>query len=279
MCFVIFQFKVNMKIRLLIILATIPIIIGCNNDGPSMTGKPVFKTFEDSLSYALGVQLGMNTRRDSLNLNFDNYAKGYKAGKDSANIMFPDSIMSKVISQLQQKLQEKQAKQELQIEQQRQEKSKELEKTNDQFLADFKTKSGVKISKSGLMWEIIKEGTGQTPKPDDILKIKFIASFSNGEVFDSMAKNNPVEFPVRGLFPGWEEATRNMKVGGKYRFVFPPELAFGQRGSGPIPPNAIIIFEMELLDAKKVEMPANMQVQPLPPDAQPIPNLPPPNKK
>ena len=263
----------------MILLAIIPFFIGCNNDGPSMTGKPEFKTFEDSLSYALGLQLGMNTRRDSLSLNFENYAKGYKAGKDSMNIAFPDSVLGKVINQLQQKLQVKQMEQEQKIEQQRQEKSKELAKTNDQFLAEFKKKPGVKISNSGLMWEVIKEGNGKTPKPEDILKLKFIASFSNGEVFDSMAKNNPVEFPVRGLFPGWEEATRNMKVGGKYRFVFPPELAFGQRGSGPIPPNAIIIFEMELLDAKKVEMPANMQVQPLPPDAQPIPNQPPPDKK
>lgn len=279
MCFIIFQFKVNMKIKLIIILAIIPLFFGCNNDGPSMTDKPEFKTLDDSISYALGVQLGMNTRRDSLNLNFDNYTKGYKAGKDSANIAFPDSIMGMVISKLQQKLQTKQAQQEQQFEQQRQEKSKELAKTNEQFLAEFKSKSGVKISKTGLMWEVLKEGTGKSPKPEDILKLKFIASFSNGEVFDSMAKNTPVEFPVRGLFPGWEEATRQMRVGGKYRFVFPPELAFGSRGSGPIPPNAIIIFELELLDAKKIEMPANMQVQPLPPDAQPIPNQPPPNPR
>ena len=268
-----------MKIKLLIFIAIIPFLIGCNNEGPSMTGKPEFKTFDDSLSYALGVQLGMNTRRDSLNLNFDNYAKGYKDGRDSANIIFPDSVMGMIIGRLQQKLQVKQMEQEQKFEQQRQEKSKELAKTNEQFLADFKQKPGVKISKSGLMWEVIKEGTGRTPKPEDILKIKFIASFSNGEVFDSMAKNNPVEFPVRGLFPGWEEATRQMKVGGKYRFVFPPNLAFGERGSGPIPPNAIIIFDVELLDAKKMEIPANMQIQPLPPDAQPIPNQASPDKK
>lgn len=273
------NFKVFMKIRILIISAIIPFLIGCNNDGPSMIGKPEFKTFEDSLSYALGVQLGMNTRRDSLNLNFDNYAKGYKAGRDSSNIAFSDSVLGVIISRLQQKLQVRQMEQEQQFEKQRQEKSKELEKTNDQFLAEFKAKPGVKISKSGLMWEVIKEGTGRKPTPDDILKIKFIASFSNGEVFDSMAKNNPVEFPVRGLFPGWEEATQQMKVGGKYRFVFPPSLAFGKRGSGPIPPNAIIIFEVELLDAKKFEMPANMQIQPLPPDAQPVPNQVEPNKK
>ncbi len=260
-------------------MAIIPLIIGCDNDGTSMTGKPEFKTFDDSLSYALGVQLGANARRDSLNLNFENYAKGFKAGKDSANIAFPDSVMGMVISKLQQRLQSKQMQQEQQFEQQRQEKSKELAKTNEQFIAEFKSKSGVKISKTGLMWEVLKEGKGQTPKPEDILKIKFVASFSNGEVFDSMAKNNPVEFPVRGLFPGWEEATRQMKVGGKYRFVFPPDLAFGPRGSGPIPPNAIIIFEVDLLDAKKIEMPPNMQIQQLPPDAQPIPNQPPPDKR
>jgi|GEM_PF-485456 len=268
-----------MKIKMLMIIAIIPLLIGCNNEGPSMIGKPEFKTFDDSLSYALGVQLGINARRDSLNLNFENYAKGYKAGRDSANIALSDSILGLIISRLQQKIQVRQMEQEQKFEQQRQEKSKELAKTNNQFLAEFKAKPGVKISKSGLMWEVIKDGTGRTPKPDDILKIKFIASFSNGEVFDSVAKNNPVEFPVRGLFPGWEEATRQMKVGGKYRFVFPPNLAFGERGSGPIPPNAIIIFEVELLDAKKVEIPANMQIQPLPPDAQPIPNQVPPNKK
>lgn len=268
-----------MKIRLILIMAILPILIGCNSDKASLTGKPEFKNFDDSLSYALGVQLGLNTRRDSLNLNFENYAKGYKNGKDSTNIVFSDSVLGVVISRLQQRIQVRQMELEQKFEQERQEKSKELSKTNDQFLADFKSRPGTKISKTGLMWQVLQEGKGPTPKPEDILKIKFIASFSNGEVFDSMAKNNPIEFPVRGLFPGWEEATRQMKVGGKYRFVFPPELAFGPRGSGPIPPNAIIIFEVELIETKKMEMPANMQIQPLPPDAQPVPNQPPPDRR
>lgn len=247
------------------------VFVACSLDKKDVIKTMKFETFEDSLSYALGVQLGSNARRDSLKLNMDIYQKGYFDGRDSSKLILPDSVIGAVIGKLHRDLQEKQAIREQQFEQQRQEKAKELAKTNDQFLADYKNKPGVKISKSGLMWEVIKEGTGRTPTPEDILKIKFTVSFSNGEVFDSMAKNNAVEFPVRGLFPGWEEATQKMKVGGKYRFVFPPQLAFGSRGSGMIPPNAILIFDVELVDVKKFEMPPNMQIQPVPP---PNPNNP-----
>lgn len=265
------KFKTLLQIIALSAFASL-LIFGCDSkdsvpqDG---SGKAKFSTFEDSLSYALGLQLGGYARRDSLKLNFAYYEKGYKDAMDSSNIALPDSAIQIVMAKLQEQAQIRQMQNEEKAMKEREAKSKEIAATANKFFEDFKVKPGVKTTKSGLMYQVIKAGSGATPNVDDVLTLKFVASFTNGEVFDSMAKNNPVQFPVRGLFPGWEEAARLMKVGGKYKFVFPANLAFGDKGSGPIPPNAPIIFELELIDSKKIEMPAGMQMQPPPQQGQP----------
>ena len=176
-----------------------------------------------------------------------------------------DSAVSIVFGKFQTLMQERQTNQMAQLEAQQKAKAAELQKLTATFLADNKKKSGVKETASGLQYKIIKEGTGKAITPNDLIKMKFVASFATGEVFDSTAKHNAIQFPAQRVFPGWDEAAKLMKVGGKYQFVFPPKLAFGDKGSGPIPPNAIIIFDVEVLDAQPMpEMPQGMQIQPQP---------------
>jgi peptidylprolyl isomerase len=106
---------------------------------------------------------------------------------------------------------------------------------------------------SGLKYVIISQGSGNNPKPGDVVAVNYSAFLSNGTKFDSsVERDEPLIFTVgRGqVIKGWDEAIVLLKKGGKARFVLPPELAYGQQGVGPIPPNSTLTFDVELIDIK-----------------------------
>jgi len=241
------------------------LIFGCNKKEPT-TSKAELKTFDDSLSYVLGMQLAEQTHRDSIKINIDLYSRGYKDGSDTnkKNRIINDSGVAIVFGKFQTIIQQKQAAQMAQYEAQQKAKAEELQKLTANFLSENRKKPGVKETKSGLQYEILKQGTGRSIQPNDVIKMKYVAYFPTGEVFDSLYKSAPTQFPAQKIFPGWEEAASLMRIGGKYKFVFPPKLAFGEKGSGPIPPNAIIIFDVEVIDAQPIpqQLQQGIQVQP-----------------
>jgi FKBP-type peptidyl-prolyl cis-trans isomerase len=120
------------------------------------------------------------------------------------------------------------------------------------FLAANKAKKGVKTTESGLQYEVLKAGTGASPKKTDVVRVHYHGTLIDGKVFDSTIKDKkePAEFPVNRVIAGWTEALQLMKVGDKWRLVIPSELAYKERGTpgGPIPPNAVLVFEVELLE-------------------------------
>jgi FKBP-type peptidyl-prolyl cis-trans isomerase FkpA len=120
------------------------------------------------------------------------------------------------------------------------------------FLAKNKTVSGVVTTTSGLQYQVIKQGTGAQPKPTDVVKVHYTGALLNGEVFDSSyARNEPIDFPLNQVIPGWSEGVALMTVGSKYKFWIPSALAYGEAGSPPtIGPNATLVFEVELLETK-----------------------------
>lgn len=116
--------------------------------------------------------------------------------------------------------------------------------------ADASAKVGTKATTaSGLAYEIMKAGTGACPGVDDTVLVHYEGRLTNGQVFDSSyQRGQPAPFPVGGLIPGWTEGLQLMKVGAKYRFVIPANLGYGAEGAGGvIPPNATLLFEVELL--------------------------------
>jgi len=121
------------------------------------------------------------------------------------------------------------------------------------FLAENAKKEGVKTTASGLQYKIIKSGTGESPKPTDTVKVHYHGTLIDGTVFDSsVQRGQPVTFPVERVIPGWVEALQLMKVGDKWQLFIPAKLAYGDRSPGPaIPPNSVLIFEVELLGIVK----------------------------
>ena len=106
---------------------------------------------------------------------------------------------------------------------------------------------------SGLVYESLKDGTGVSPKASDTVRVHYRGTFpDSGKEFDSsIARGQPLEFPLSGVIPCWTEGVQKMKVGGKAKLICPPSIAYGARGAGGvIPPNATLNFEVELLGIK-----------------------------
>lgn len=116
--------------------------------------------------------------------------------------------------------------------------------------ADAAKEAGASVSKSGLVYRSLNDGTGASPAATDSVKVHYRGTFPDGREFDSSYKRGkPAEFPLNRVIPCWTEGVQRMKVGGKAKLTCPPSIAYGERGAGgAIPPNATLQFEIELLD-------------------------------
>jgi len=126
-----------------------------------------------------------------------------------------------------------------------------LAAANDAIDKAAKEKGAVKTS-SGMVYISIKDGKGKSPSASSTVEVNYRGTLTDGKEFDSSYKRNQsLSFPLNGVIPCWTEGVQKMKVGGKAKLVCPPELAYGSRGAGSaVPPNATLIFEVELLDIK-----------------------------
>ena len=119
----------------------------------------------------------------------------------------------------------------------------------DAVLAAAAKEAGAQVTKSGLIYRSLKDGAGSSPAATDRVKVHYKGSFPDGKEFDSSYKRNePTQFPLNGVIPCWTEGVQLMKTGGKAKLTCPSAIAYGTRGAGGvIPPNATLVFEIELL--------------------------------
>lgn len=121
----------------------------------------------------------------------------------------------------------------------------------NEYLTKNKARTGVKVTASGLQYEVLKAGFGPKPKSTDKVQVHYHGTLIDGTVFDSSVdRKEPVEFPVTGVIPGWVEALQLMSVGDKWKLTIPSALAYGPRGRPGIPANSVLVFEVELLAIK-----------------------------
>lgn len=122
----------------------------------------------------------------------------------------------------------------------------------ESFLAGNRGKPGVQATTSGLQYQVIKQGEGPRPGTESTVKVHYEGKLLDGEVFDSsIQRGEPAQFALNQVIPGWTEGLQLMPVGSKFRFWIPAELAYGDHGAGPIPPNSMLTFEVELLEIVK----------------------------
>ncbi len=116
------------------------------------------------------------------------------------------------------------------------------------FLSENAKKPGITTTASGLQYQVLQEGKGRQPKETDVVRVNYAGSLVDGREFD---RGEGIEFPLNRVIPGWTEGLQLMKEGGKTRFFIPSDLAYGERGAGGvIPPNAALVFEVELVSVK-----------------------------
>jgi FKBP-type peptidyl-prolyl cis-trans isomerase FklB len=208
--------------------------------------SPQLKDQKDKVSYSIGMNIGFNLSRQKVDINPDILAAGIKdaiAGKPQLTSDQVKDIMAQFEKDMEQK----------------QKQAAEKNKTDGaKFLEDNKKKPGVKTTASGLEYKSLKEGTGPQPKATDTVTVNYRGTLIDGTEFDSSYKRGqPATFPLNGVIKGWTEALQLMKVGSKYQLFVPANLAYGERSVSPeIGPNATLIFEVELLDAKPPATPA-----------------------
>lgn len=203
--------------------------------------KADLSTDKGKLSYTIGQQIGRQMKGQNLDIDTDTLAASIAdalAGKESK--MKPEEMQAAMMK-AQQSMTEKMAAQ-----------GKENKEKGDQYLAQNKTKDGVKTTASGIQYQVIKPGTGKSPKATDMVKVHYVGTLIDGTEFDSSVKRGePAQFPLNQVIRGWTEGVQLMKVGEKTRFVIPSDLAYGPEGRPGIPPNSVLVFEIELLEISK----------------------------
>ncbi len=226
--------------------------------------KPTVET--DKFSYTIGYDIGRELQpllQDSVELNMDYIQKGLvdalHASTDTTSIsLLTKDEMTAVMQEFQAKMQ---ARQQVKMEERKkkyEERSKTAKADGEKFLAENKSKEGVKVTKSGMQYKIIQEGKGAIPKDTDKIKLHIIGKFLDGEEFQNTYKMDMVpEIALNDVnLKGWKEALTMMPVGSKWTVFLPPALAYGEQDTGVIPPNSVVVFDIELVDILQPEAPA-----------------------
>ena len=201
---------------------------------------PPLKTQKDKVSYIIGLDIGKNLQRQAIEVDPEIVTQGIKDAISGGKTALSEEEIKETMTAFQKEMMAKQQA----INKTVGEKNK---REGEAFLAENKGKEGVKTLPSGLQYKSLKEGSGRTPQATDTVTVQHRGTLTDGTEFDSSySRGKPESFPVNRVIPGWSEALQHMKEGSKWQLFIPPELGYGERGQGPIPPNSVLVFEVEL---------------------------------
>ena len=236
-------------------------VVGCNEKAVEEVKAPVLDTEVQKQAYGLGASIGMYMQRnleehDKLGLTLDKelIVRGFVDSIDGKAVIEKEEIQA-LLMNLDASMKEKQQAAAIAA-------SEASLAEGAKFLADNAKKEGVIVTESGIQYEVLTAGEGDTPAATDTVKVHYTGTFLNGESFDSSydGKGKPVVFPLNRVIKGWTEGVQLMSVGAKFKFTIPSDLAYGPNGNprGGIPGNSVLEFEIELLEIVKPKEPAKV---------------------
>mgnify|MGYP000214368855 FL=1 len=204
------------------------------------------KTLEDSISYSIGQNIGMNLKEPYMKINFDILVKGMQDAISGAAKLLTEEQMQNVMMIFNQRVMEKR-------EADAKAQSAVAKEKGKKFLEENAKKEGVVVLPSGLQYKVLVKGDGPSPKPEDKVSVHYTGTLIDGTKFDSSYdRNTPAVFGVTQVIKGWTEALQLMHVGDKWQLFIPSDLAYGDNGAGGvIGPGEVLIFEVELLSIIK----------------------------
>lgn len=202
-------------------------------------------SFEDKVGYSFGYVMGRSNADALKTINLDSFIDGLRTASSGKNSALSDEEMSKALTAFKQQSDAKQLAEHQKV-------AAINSEAGQKFLTENAKKSGVQVTKSGLQYQVLQQGKGQSPQPSSKVKVNYEGRLLDNTVFDSsIARQQPAEFQVSQVIPGWTEGLQLMKEGAKYRFFIPAKLAYGEIGAGDaIPPNSTLIFDVDLLEVK-----------------------------
>lgn len=204
-------------------------------------------TDEKKLGYIIGMDIGKSLREQGTAVDLDSLITAIRATYNGEALAMTAEEAAQVRQEYIEKRQAEQRAEAAALGANNLEEGKK-------FLAENAKKEGVQTTASGLQYKVETMGTGPKPVATDTVKVHYRGSLLDGTEFDSSyARNEPISFGLNRVIAGWTEGVQLMPVGSKFMFYIAPDLAYGEGGGGPIPPNSTLIFEVELLDIEKPE--------------------------
>ena len=204
----------------------------------------LIKTDKDRLSYSIGASIGKNLKNESAEIDLNVMIEGIKGGLAGDKGLLSEKEIREVMNDYQTQMRKRAAaKKQLAL--------GDNKKMGDAYLAQYKAQKGVLELPNGVLYKIIKEGTGKKPMESDMVEVNYRGTLINGTEFDATEPGRPANLKITSLIAGWKQALTMMPTGSKWQIVIPSELAYGERGVGSdIGPNEVLVFDVELLVIK-----------------------------
>lgn len=216
------------------------------DEKPAQPAPLKLESTQEKVSYGIGLNIGRQFKTQGLDVDPKMVAAGIAAILEGREPAISEADLREAFQAMQKEQQEKQKA-----------AAADNKKAAVQFLTDNAKKEGVQTTRTGLQYKVIREGKGASPTDRSKVSTHYRGRLLNGNVFDESYEgkeptdaDEPISFGVTQVIDGWTEALKLMKPGARYRLFIPPELAYGEPGRPGIPPNSLLIFDIELVSVQ-----------------------------